>query len=179
VAAKALEAQPDRDIELGGGLRNQLTQRAGEYFVLAEVNRRGGVATAFSGNLLGIDIIAFDHTRSREVYIQVKTKTHSRFVWHMQVPDESLPEPKEEREFYVFVDLGTGANASPGYWIAPRFWIQNEVYDRHHAWIKKRGGSRPRTADSKHSGPKSEHLEKWKDRWDALRIGLKLAPSAL
>jgi hypothetical protein len=32
----------------------------------------------------------------------VKTKTDSSFVWHMQVPDERVPEPKDEREFYVF-----------------------------------------------------------------------------
>jgi hypothetical protein len=165
-------AQADQDIEPSRGLRNQLTQQAGEHFVAAEVNRRGAVATAFSANMLGIDIIAFDGTRSREVYIQVKTKTDSRFVWHMQVPDERLPEPKDEREFYVFVDLGTGAHAVPGYWIAPRSWVQNMIYDHKQAWLKKRGSS-ARHVDSKHSGIKTEQLEKWKERWDALRIGLK------
>src|SRR5262249_49607590 len=156
-----LEAQAAQEIGLSRGLRNQLTQRAGEHFVAAELSRRGAVATAFSGNVVGIDIIAFDCARSREVYIQVKTKTDSRFVWHMKVPDERLPQPKDEQEFYVFVDLGTGANASPGYWIAPRFWVQNEVYDRHHAWMKERGSKRPGNGDPKHSGMKTEHLEKW------------------
>src|SRR5713226_3994260 len=67
----AERAQADQDIELGRGLRNQMTQQAGEHFVAAEVNRRGAVATAFSGNALGIDIIAFDGTRSREVYTRL------------------------------------------------------------------------------------------------------------
>jgi hypothetical protein len=168
----AARAQADQDAELSRGLRNRLTQRAGEHFVAAEVHRRGAVATGFSGNMLGIDIIAFDCTRLREIYIQVKTKTHSRFVWHIQMPDERLAEPKDEREFYVFVDLGTGAKALPGYWVAPRSWVQNVVYDHKRAWLKKRGSS-ARDADSKHSGIKTEQPERWKDRWDLLRVGLK------
>ena len=168
----AARAQADQEIELGSRLRNQLTQRAGEYFVAAEVNRRGAVATVFSGNVPGIDIMAFDGARSREVCIQVKTKTDSRFVWHMQVPDERVPEPKDEREFYVFVDLGTGGNALSGYWIAPRSWVENMIYYHKPAWLKKRGSS-ARNIDSKHSGIKTEQLEKWRERWDTLRIGLK------
>jgi hypothetical protein len=108
--------------------------------------------------MLRIDLIAFDGTRSREVYIQVKTKADSHFVWHMQVPDERVSEPKDEREFYVFVDLGTGANALPGYWIAPRSWVDNMIYDHKQAWLKKRG-NRARNADSKHSGIKTAQLE--------------------
>ncbi len=114
----AARAQSQRDIEPGRGLRNKLTQLAGEYFVAAEVNRRGAMATA-SVDVPGIDVIAVEGARPRKVRLQVKTKTNTRFVWHMQVPDERVPEPKDEREFYVFVDLGTGADARPGYWVAP------------------------------------------------------------
>lgn len=120
----------------------------------------------------GIDIIAVDSTRSREVYVQVKTRTDSRFVWHIQVPGERVLESRDEREFYVFVDLGTGANALPGYWIAPRSWVQNMIYDHKQARLKKRGNS-ARNPDAKHSGIKTEQLERWKDRWDVLRVGLK------
>lgn len=156
----------------GRGLRNQLTQRAGEHFVAAEVNRRGAVATPFSGNMPGIDIIAFDSRRKREIYLQVKTKTKSKFIWHMRVPESRIPVPGDEKEFYVFVDLGTGPNASPNYWIAPRSWIQNHIYDWHHAWLKKRGGSRPKTPGSMHSAIKEKDLSEWKDNWDVLGIGL-------
>jgi hypothetical protein len=167
----AAGAHADQDIELSRGVRNQLTQQAGKHFVAAEVSRRGAGAAVFSG-MQGIDVIAFDPARSRQVYIQVKTRTDSRFVWHMQVPDKRLPEPRDEREFYVFVDLGTGAHALPGYWIAPCPWVQNMIYDHKQAWLKSRG-NRARSTDSKHSGIKTEQLERWKDRWDVLRVGLK------
>lgn len=157
----------------GRGLRNQLTQRAGEHFVAAEINRRGAIATPFSGNMPGIDIIAFDASRQREVYVQVKTKTKSKFIWHMSVPDKKIREPKDEKEFFVFVDLGTGSTASPGYWIAPRSWVENAVYKGHHAWLKKIGGVRPRNASSRHSAIKENDIAKWKDRWDVLAIDVR------
>ena len=147
------------------GLRNKLAQRAGEYFVAAEVNRRGALAIA-SADAPGIEVIASESARARKVHLQVKTKTNSRFVWHMQVPDEPVSAPKDEREFYVFVDLGTGADARPGYWVAPRVWVQNMVFDHKQAWLKKRGSS-------VHTGIKTEQLEQWKNRWDVLRVGLK------
>jgi hypothetical protein len=60
----AARAQADQGARRVAELGNQLTQRAGEHLVGAEVNGRGAVATAFSN--AGIDIIAFDRARSRE-----------------------------------------------------------------------------------------------------------------
>ncbi len=39
------------------GPRNQQVARAGEYFVLAELNKRGALAVPFAGNMPKIDII--------------------------------------------------------------------------------------------------------------------------
>lgn len=167
----AARAQADQDIERGRGLSNKMTQRTGEYFVAAEVTRRGAMATAPMDGP-GIDVVAVEDARPRKVRLQVKTKTNSRFVWHMQVPSERVVELKDERDFYVFVDLGTGADSPPGYWVAPRSWVQNMVFDHKQAWLKKRGGS-AHDADAKHTGIKTEQLERWKDRWDLLRVGLK------
>ena len=50
----AARTQADPDIEPSRGLRNKMTQRAGEHFVAAEVNRRGAIATA-SGDVPGIE----------------------------------------------------------------------------------------------------------------------------
>lgn len=56
------------------GARNQQTARAGEYFVAAELNRRGAYAVTFAGNMPKIDIVASNVGRTREVSIQVKTR---------------------------------------------------------------------------------------------------------
>lgn len=56
-------------------LTNQQVGRAGEAFVVAEVHRRGGYATAFAGNMPAIDAFASDQGQRRIAYLQIKTKT--------------------------------------------------------------------------------------------------------
>ena len=63
---------------------SDMTGRAGEHYVAAEINRRGAYASPFSGNVPGIDVVAADHSGKRTVYIQVKTaRRGSR--WHVSV----------------------------------------------------------------------------------------------
>ena len=40
------------------GARNQQVARAGEYFVAAELNKRGAFAVTFAGNMPKIDLMA-------------------------------------------------------------------------------------------------------------------------
>jgi Holliday junction resolvase-like predicted endonuclease len=56
------------------GASNQQVGRAGEYFVVAELNKRGAFAVPFAGNMPKIDIIACNSNESRTAYIQVKAK---------------------------------------------------------------------------------------------------------
>lgn len=56
------------------GARNQQVARAGEYFVAAELNRRGAFAVTFAGNMPKIDLMACNQDQSRTVHIQLKTK---------------------------------------------------------------------------------------------------------
>ncbi|MHB1355411.1 MAG: PDDEXK family nuclease, partial [Anaerolineae bacterium] len=66
------------------GVKNQQVGRAGEYFVVAELNKRGAFAVPFAGNMPKIDLIACDNDESRTVFIQVKTKRGGR-TWHASI----------------------------------------------------------------------------------------------
>ena len=108
------------------GARNQQVARAGEYFVAAELNKRGAFAVTFAGNMPKIDLIACNQDQSRTVHIQVKTKRGGR-TWHSStVGSQPMSTPKDETNFWVFVDLGD-LNASPRYWIVPDWWIRNNM----------------------------------------------------
>ena len=69
-----------RDTDTGGqvmptGTQTQQTARAGEYYVAAELNRRGLHAVTFTGNMPNIDVMAHHPDRPQHpIYIQVKTK---------------------------------------------------------------------------------------------------------
>lgn len=108
------------------GARNQQVGRAGEYFVVAELNKRGAFAVAFAGNMPKIDLMACDKDQNRTIHIQVKTKRGGR-SWHSSIvgskPTNPPTSPLDETNFWVFVDLGD-LDAVPRYWIVPDWWIE-------------------------------------------------------
>ena len=56
---------------------------SGEYFVAAELSRRGFIASITLRNTKGVDILASNSEASRSVAIQVKTNQGSRREWIM------------------------------------------------------------------------------------------------
>ena len=124
------------------GAGNQQVGRAGEYFAVAELNKRGAFAVPFAGNMPKIDLIACNHNQSRTVHIQVKTKRGGR-NWHSSIVGcHPLSEPDNETNFWVFVDLGD-INSEPQYWIVPNWWIRNDIYTAYQEYINRHIGKRP------------------------------------
>ncbi len=117
------------------GARNQQVARAGEYFVVAELNKRGAFAVPFAGNMPRIDIIACNSEECRTIHIQVKTKRGGK-NWHSSIVGSQPTAPKDdEHNFWVFVDLGD-VQTSPRYWIVPEWWIRDDIYQAHQAYLK-------------------------------------------
>lgn len=154
------------------GARNQQVGRAGEYFVVAELNKRGAYAVTFAGNMPKIDLMACNHDQSRTIHIQVKTKRGGR-SWHSSItgskPMSPPASPMDETNFWVFVDLGD-LDVSPRYWVVPDWWIRNDIYEAHQAYLASHGGNRARNPDSTHHAIEERRLEEWQARWDVLGI---------
>ena len=152
------------------GARNQQVARAGEYFVVAELNKRGAYAVTFAGNMPKIDLMACNQDQSRTIHIQVKTKRGGR-SWHSSIvgcePMEPPVTPLED--FWVFVDLGD-LDTSPRYWVVPDWWIRNDIYKSHKAYLDRHGGNRARNPDSKHHSIDERRLEEWESCWEILGI---------
>ena len=144
----------------------QQVGRAGEMFVAAEIHRRGGYAVTFAGNMPGIDILASSLADSRRISIQVKTKRSG--TWHARFRDGAeCAEDPVESSFWVFVDLG---DEHPEYFIAPRWWIRNDIWQDASAYLalyeKKHGHAR----ESDHHAIAVSRMGQWRDRWDVLGI---------
>ncbi len=154
------------------GARNQQVGRAGEYFVVAELNKRRAYAVTFAGNMPKIDLMACNQDQSRTIHIQVKTKRGGR-SWHASIVGSKLMEPPvtplDETDFGVFVDLGD-LDTSPGYWIVPDWWIRNDIYKTHKAYLDSHGGTRAHNPDSKHHAIDERRLKEWQAYWDILGI---------
>ena len=140
---------PMQERPVSRGARNQQVGRAGEHFVVAELNKRGAFAVTFAGNMPKIDLIACNQDQSRTVHIQVKTKRGGR-NWHASTIGSGPREPQtNQTDFWVFVDLGD-LNTSPRYWVVQDWWIRNDIYWAHKAYLDRHGGRRPGNEKSTH-----------------------------
>ena len=58
----------------------------------------------------------------------------------------------------------------PRYWIVPDWWIRNDIYKAHKAYLARHGGTRPGNPDSKHHAIDESRLKEWQTRWDILGV---------
>jgi hypothetical protein len=160
------------ETKIARGGRTQQVARAGEHFVVAELNKRGAFAMSFAGNMPKIDLIACNHDQRRTIHIQVKTKSGGR-AFQTSItegrPTVAYQDPLEEKVFWVFVDLGDKIR-SPRYWIAPKWWVRNDIYEAHQQYLDRHGGARAKNPDSTHHAIDEKRLEKWQDRWEILGV---------
>ena len=116
----------------------------------------------------GIDILASDLADSRRISIQVKSKSSGS--WHARFPRDAAECSDDPAEtcFWIFVDhLGS---EHPAYFIAPRWWVRNDIWRDHTAYLAcyEQKYGYPRT--SEHHGIRVGRIEHWRDRWDVLGI---------
>lgn len=124
---------------------------AGEYFVAAELSRRGYVASITLRNTRGIDILASNVDATRSVGIQVKCTQGGFDSW--LVGTLRLDELASNL-FFVFVSMnGMGA---PTYYVVPKRDVAEYVASR-----SKQALRMQKFADRE---------GKYRDRWDLLEL---------
>ena len=113
-----------------------LTGVAGEYFVAAELSRRGYVASLTLRNTRGIDILASNPDATKSVGIQVKANSGNKTHWLLSHKAES---DAAENLYYIFVNLnGTDV---PGYYVVPRAVVAKYIREEHQKWLATPGQS--------------------------------------
>lgn len=152
---------------------NQLTEKtnsvltgvAGEYFVAAELTKRGYIASITLRNTRGVDILCSNMDASRSVGIQVKTNRHSNHAWMLNKKSENY---FADNLFYVFVNLNDNKK-EPDYFIVPSKTVALYITSSHSAWLKtpdRKGENHKDTPLRKFIDPK----EQYKDRWEILGL---------
>ncbi len=132
---------------------------AGEYFVAAELSRRGYVASLTLRNTRGIDLLASNSDATKTVGIQVKTNQSDRREW---ILNKKADAEEAENLFYVFVRLNR--TSPPAFHVVPRATVANFVRADHQAWLKAPGkGGRAHVDSSirKFRDPSDQYLGRW------------------
>ena len=98
----------------------------------------------------------------------LRVKSRASGDWQIKSTEgRECSEPVEEHDFWVLVDL---TDSQPNYYIMPDWWIRSNIYEHHHKWLQSHGGIRPITPESDHHRVTLDRIQKWKDRWDILKL---------
>ena len=116
-------------------IRNKvLTGVTGEYFVAAELSRRGYLASITLRNTKGVDILCSNADASRSVGIQVKTSTGMQRGWMLSQKGESY---YADNLFYVFANIPTDSNQVIDFTIVPSKVVADQIRESHSTWLTK------------------------------------------
>lgn len=137
---KIIEKEKDKKISKKGNKPRasyNITGVAGEYFVAAELSKRGWIATLTLKNTPNIDVIATTPDGSRNLNIQVKTRSvENRQGWILSKSIEKIVSGKNF--FIAFVDL-VGKDEKPDYFLIPKNLFAQWIAKRHQDWLIKPG----------------------------------------
>jgi hypothetical protein len=146
-------------------IRSLLAGVAGEYFVAAELSRRGYIASISLRNTRGIDILATHGDGSRSITIQCKTNQLGR---KERLLSDKSEEFHPENHFYVFVSLGA-RDRRPDFHIVPSGTVAKDAAERHKKHLEAPGKKGQKHAD----GPMRKFMDlddEFLDRWDLLGL---------
>jgi hypothetical protein len=142
-----------------------LTGVAGEYFVAAELSRRGYIASISLRNTRGIDILATNQAATRSITIQCKTNQSGARNWMLNQKGEDFFAPDH---YYVFVALGS-ATERPRFHVVPSATVAKYIRESHQRWLRTPGRGGRQHVDTPVRNFKDSD-DTYLDRWDLLGL---------
>lgn len=138
---------------------------SGEYFVAAELSRRGFISSVTLKNTKGIDILVTNESVTRSIGIQVKTNQKNRRAW---VLNSNAEEFFGDDFFYVFVNL-IDIGKLPEYYIVSSKDVADTLKKGHKEWLDTLGKK-----GQKHNDTKMRMFEDkeqiYINNWDILKL---------
>jgi hypothetical protein len=142
-----------------------LTGVAGEYFVAAELSRRGYIASISLRNTRGIDILATNQGATRSITIQCKTNQRGAKTWMLNQKSEDFVAADH---YYVFVALNA-ATERPRFHVVPSQTVAKSVTESHQQWRRTPGKHGQQHRDTA-MRIFTDNDDSYLDRWDLLAL---------
>ncbi len=134
---------------------------AGEYFVAAELERRGYTVALPMAHTPNFDILAIHRESGQQVAIQVKTTSYNHKKWTLKQSNEKLI---MDNMIYIFVSLkGLG---QPEYHIVPSSVVAKSITESHKKWLATPGKNGQRHNDNairNFLDEEDQYLDKWEN----------------
>ena len=150
---------------MGNIISGILTGVSGEYFVAAELSRRGFISSVTLKNTKGIDILVTNEAASKFIGIQVKTNYGDRKSWLLNEKAENF---HADNLFYAFVNL-IGAEKLPEYYIVPSKVVADHIRNEHKKWLSTPGKKGQPHNDSP-MRRFTDESQKYLNNWNILQL---------
>jgi hypothetical protein len=112
---------------------------AGEFFVLAELTRRGWTAALTARNNRAYDILAKRGDEFAAIRVKTKTSAYITFQWNAKPNGDNFLDMTQQHDFCVLVDLPVEGDASPTYYVVPTVVIDEWLRADFDLWVRTPG----------------------------------------
>lgn len=146
-------------------LNTVLAGVSGEYFVSAELSKRGHIASITLRNTKGVDILCSNSEATKTVGIQVKTNSGSKRSW---ILNQKAEDYYADNLYYIFVNLNEN-KTHPDYFVVPSKDVATYCKEGHANWLTRPGRHGQVHKDTpmrKFDDSKEIYL----NRWDLLQL---------
>jgi hypothetical protein len=159
--------------------KNKTTRgNASQFYVAAELCRRGYSAVVTLGNTANTDILCSNIAGTKFVHIQVKTFIPGRRTCTVGVKAEKSFGPNF---FWILAGIPEVLQNAPfSYYIIPSKVMAKTIREQHQIWLKTPGKKGQKHNDNKirtvrlppHKANNNWRVEKYSERWDLLAAKL-------
>lgn len=120
---------------------------AGEYFVLAELIRRGWMAAMTARNNHAYDILAKRGEQFAAIRVKTKTSAFKLFQWNAKPNGDIFLELTPQHDFCVLVDIPEDSGDGPTYYVVPTPVIDKWLRDDFNVWVNTPGAKGQQRAE--------------------------------
>ena len=136
-----------------------------EYYVAAELTRRGYIASLTMRNARGTDIVVTNGSSSRHAAFQVKASRKKKQSWMLNQKDET---PLSDTHFYVFVNFIN--DELPVYHVVPGKTVAARLQRGFEEWVGATGKNGHIHNKNNRIRIFSDELGEYIDRWHLLGL---------
>lgn len=156
--------------------KTQLAGQIGESIVVAELGRRGIIATAFAGNVPDIDLLAYKNGKTQAIQVKAwrsgsVSVDASRYL-RISIEDEiqtiqGLDETLDPLMPLVFVLIAEKIG-SDRFFILEQSALQSIIQKHYGAYLTKHRGRRPRNPHTTHNSVLLAELMPFENNWQLI-----------
>ena len=126
-----------------------LIGNAGEYYVMAELLKRGIIAALAPRNAPAFDILATNTKKTVSIRVKTKSEQYDAWQWVIKKDGDIFNYLQDEDDFSILVNL-TEKTENMNYFIIPTKILNDWLIQDYEEWIRTPGrGGRPHSPDNK------------------------------